>query len=626
MASNDVEVLDPAAPVEKSTTSGFELDRRHFIALGVAGAAAGTALISASKAEAQQPIPNGYAQVDVLNLMLQVKYLKATLYSYITQGTDLPPASQVTNGAGTVYNAPTKITFTGGGLVTAQQITDVFNEMYYDELNQLIALRALQGVAAANRQTVNLIGTGGSGAAPSSTSTTMTQSQAIGLARLLEDLSASAFANATVYLSGANLALATKALATDAAHAGAIRLIAIQTGAQFQGTAYEATATSNTAQTPVTFSALTTAASNTVYALLGATTLALPAVGNALTGNGIPEGTVITAVNGSVNSTFIGVLTSAKNTITGVSSTAGLQVGQLVTGTNIPANTTISAVGTTAPYVVTMSANASAASATISVTGYVTTGSNQVTSLSTVTGLLVGQQISGTGVPAGATITAINSNAPFSLTMSANATANSTTSVTGNVVSGSAVIVNVSSVTGLIVGNGISGTGIPAGATIVATSAGPNTITLSVPATVSSTGATLLIIATETVVATGIVVTAGTTAITFSQNAGITGVQTISIIVPDNQDVAPADIGSGAANGPAAIAGSSPAVYQGFFNTAGSATGNASTPAGFAFARSFQQVLAVLYGYNSSNSIISTQNYEGGFYPFGVSGTITSAI
>jgi len=148
------------------------VNRRNFIAaLGVAGAAAGAALVSSPKALAQQPSnPNGYAQVDVLNLMLNIKYLKATLYSYITQGTDLPPASFVTEGAGALYNYPAKVTFATTGLATAQQITDIFNEMYYDELNQLIALRALQGIAVIGRPTMNLLGTGPSGTAPTTTS------------------------------------------------------------------------------------------------------------------------------------------------------------------------------------------------------------------------------------------------------------------------------------------------------------------------------------------------------------------------------------------------------------------------------------------------------------------------
>jgi len=57
-------------------------------------------------------------------------------------------------------------------------------------------------------------------------------------------------------------------------------------------------------------------------------------------------------------------------------------------------------------------------------------------------------------------------------------------------------------------------------------------------------------------------------------------------------------------------------VYQAFFNTAGGGTSSASTPPGFAFARTFSQVLAVLY--NSA----AIQTFEGGFYPVGVSGNI----
>ncbi len=348
MASNDVEVLDPAAPVEKSTTSGIELDRRHFIAaLGVAGAAAGTALIVGSKAQAQQPIPNGYNQIDVINLMLQVKYLKATLYStYITQGTDLPGASQVTVGTGAIYQAPAKIT------TFTQQIADLFNEMYYDELNQLIALRAQQGVAVAPRQTMNLLGTGPSGGSTLPTATsTLTPAQAIALARMLEDLSTSAFATATTYLTGRNLALATQCLASDGAHAGAIRLIAIQTGAPYQSTQFASITSSNSAQAPITFAGSTATGSNLIYetlptwatgttytsgqvvvyqtngkgyvslingnvgnqpdistsawAVLAAgvtppvTPSGLPLVGNILTGNGVPPGggAIVTAVS-----------------------------------------------------------------------------------------------------------------------------------------------------------------------------------------------------------------------------------------------------------------------------------------------------------------------------------------
>src|ERR1039457_5020496 len=117
MASKEVEVLDPAPTVEKLKKFASErvLNRRHFIAaLGVAGAAAaGTELVrQGPTALAQQPKPNGYAQGDVLNFLLNVCYLKATLYSYATQGADLSPATFANLGSGGVFNPPKQITFT----------------------------------------------------------------------------------------------------------------------------------------------------------------------------------------------------------------------------------------------------------------------------------------------------------------------------------------------------------------------------------------------------------------------------------------------------------------------------------------------------------------------------------
>jgi hypothetical protein len=73
-----------------------------------------------------------------------------------------------------------------------------------------------------------------------------------------------------------------------------------------------------------------------------------------------------------------------------------------------------------------------------------------------------------------------------------------------------------------------------------------------------------------------------------------------------------------AALGPAAVPGTSPTAYQGFFDTAGAATSSANNPAGEVFARTFSQVLAVLYG-----STVA-QTYEGGFFPNGVSGNINN--
>jgi hypothetical protein len=61
--------------------------------------------------------------------------------------------------------------------------------------------------------------------------------------------------------------------------------------------------------------------------------------------------------------------------------------------------------------------------------------------------------------------------------------------VTGNVTSGSYTIVSMSSVAGLYVGQAVSGTGIPAGAVI--TAVGATTITVSAAATATNTGVAL---------------------------------------------------------------------------------------------------------------------------------------
>jgi hypothetical protein len=752
MASNDVEVLDPATTVEKvkELVSERVLNRRNFItALGVAGAAAGTGLVSTPSAEAQQPVgTGGYAQVDVLNLMLNLKYLKATLYSYITQGADLPAASMTTVGTGTMYNAPAKITFTN------QQITDLFNEMYYDELNQLITLRNLQGTAVAPRATINLLGSGLLPAPP--TTTTITQSQAISLARMLEDLSAQAFATASIYLTGTNLAFANQALAVDGFHAGAIRLIAIQTGAPYQSTQMSGTTTSST-ETNTTFPGSTTAGKPVIYSFLGSV---IPAVGNILVGVGIPPGAgaAITSITSTPSATPTLIPVSGSPILNTVSSVAGLLPGQPITGTGIPALSYITAVGTNT---ITISQNATV-SVTVKPTGIVTSGSAVITSVSSLSGVLVGQPITGTGIPAGATITAASGT---TITLSVNATATSVVKPTGVLTNGSATITSVSSLTGIIVGQPISGTGIPAGATVTGT--GTNSITMSVAATANSAlttaytftaitvagsnivtptgafsglvigqtltgagipaGTTITALGTATVTlsanatvssiasptgittagsavltsvssiaglvagqvisgpgivaGTTIASTSGTTitmsgaatvtsssAVTFSSpsavtlstttgpalsspttetvtipatepvtiglsqviiagNATVTGINTISVLLADNFDVAPGDPGTAAlaAAGPAAIPGISPAIYQGFFDTAGAATNSANNPPGFVFARSFQQILAVLYNFNATTSANTTGNYTGGFFPYGVSGPINNA-
>jgi hypothetical protein len=618
MASNEVEVLDPAPTVEKLKKFASErvLNRRHFIAaLGVAGAAAaGTELVrSGPTALAQQPKPSGYAQVDVLNFLLNIKYLKATLYSYITQGADLPAADFANLGSGGIFNPPAKITFTAAGPASATEITDLFNAMYYDELNELVALRALLGALAsstggagdavvANRPTLNLLGTG-----PTTTTSTQTVTplQAISILRMLEDLSAAAFAGSTIYLTGTNLQYATQALAVNGFHAGALRLISIQSGAPYYGPQYLTSPTVST-QTQNSVSASIVAGSTTIYfnAPTNPITVGSIITSTSTTGTNVPPNTVVTAVNPPTvyTGTLTGTSTVPNNVITNVTPVTGLVTGMALSGTGIPANAIITnitgttvTIGTitgysaqvpstppftsgtpitngivsvaysngsgtavgmtpgtyaltftggggsgaagkitvltpgttavpaqmylqlsssgsgyiTAPTVTaptggtppTFTANV-AAQITTSATGVVlapgfiaatTKSTGLLTYVSQTAGLIPGQLVSGTAIPASAAIAqgGINAAAGTVLlqtsggTTTLSASATNSVAPTGTVTKGTSVITNVSSVSGILLGMPITGTGIPAGTTV--TSFDPTGLTILMSTTATAT-------------------------------------------------------------------------------------------------------------------------------------------
>ncbi len=105
-----------------------------------------------------------------------------------------------------------------------------------------------------------------------------------------------------------------------------------------------------------------------------------------------------------------GVLTNKKTEVTGVSPTEGLTLEEEVTGTGIAAGTTITKIaGTT----ITLSKEATATGTetlTFVRVAKLKTNSKEV-SLTTTANLNVGEDVSGTGIPSGTTITAINSAA-----------------------------------------------------------------------------------------------------------------------------------------------------------------------------------------------------------------------
>src|SRR5262249_43841886 len=139
--------------------------------------------------------------------------------------------------------------------------------------------------------------------------------------------------------------------------------------------------------------------------------------------------------------------------VTGLSSTANLVVGESVTGTGIPAGATISAINSSTQ--ITLSQNATPRrSRHLSVT------SPRVTRLSSQTNLLARQAVTGAGIPAGTIMSAINSSTQITLSQSATTSGSSTVTFTSPVVTG------LSSTANLLVGEPVTGTGIPAGATI----------------------------------------------------------------------------------------------------------------------------------------------------------------
>jgi hypothetical protein len=636
MASNDIEVLDPAATVEKhkETESGVGLDRRHFLtALGVAGAAAsvmaGADLLSSGpKAFAQfQPPIGGYKQLDVLNFLMNIKYLKATLYAYLTTGADIPEyPTNVTFGTGYIYNPPKQVTF------PTQQIIDLFNEMYYDELNQLVDLRNLIGNTTGNVQVISrpvmdLAGTKTATTTPPNppTQQTISYQQAIGLARMLEDVSVQAFAGAAAYLTGANLAYVSQILATNGYHAGAVRLICIQNNIPYIGTGF-LTTTAAGAQSLNTFSGVLVTGSPSFYL---PTPTNLPIIGSVISGIGVPQSTVISAYAPAANTTFTAITNSATNAnvLTGVSSVAGLVQYQPVAGTYIPAGAYITAVGTNT---VTLSANTTNTTAQTP-TGYTTNNSVNITGVSSITGIVAGQPISGTGIPASATVVTATGT---SIVLSTAATVTSQVTLFGLLTAGSASITSVSTTSGLIVGQPITattGAALPANTTI---SAIGNAITMSNKATATTTQTAMTTTGTLTngnAVITG-VPSGGFSGLIVGQPISSTGVGQGTFIAPGatitglSQSTGSITMSSVANNGALSPAGTLTAgsnVITGLSNLTGIAVGQPIAAVGTSISQVTIPAGALVGSINANTSAITLSPAASVVNPF-PTGIVTS--
>jgi hypothetical protein len=168
---------------------------------------------------------------------------------------------------------------------------------------------------------------------------------------------------------------------------------------------------------------------------------------------------------------------NATTSITGIPSTAGISAGAVVTGAGIPTGTTV--VTIVSPTSVALSAAATTTQngvalkfnnlSTFTTTGttnsYSTTGTTDgsttsITAIPSTASILVGMPVSGTGIPAGATVTSV---AATSITISLPTTAAGTGVA---LVFGTQSITAIPSTGQMAVGMPISGNGVPAGSTI----------------------------------------------------------------------------------------------------------------------------------------------------------------
>jgi len=239
-------------------------------------------------------------------------------------------------------------------------------------------------------------------------------------------------------------------------------------------------------------------------------------VGDQVSGTGIPAGTTITAISAQVTLTEAatssgsapttgetvilvgGAATSGSATVTGLvppPSISNLRVGQSVAGAGIAAGTTLSQINATTQQI-TLSANASASASYsgtsplsfwANVTGAFTSGetSATLTAITSTDQIAVNSAIVSTNLGANLQIAQIDG---ITITLSAAATAGGTNDLTftsvqsGTLASGTASIASPGT---LGAGRLVSGSGIPAGTTVVSIDAS-GTIGLSSPVTMDA--------------------------------------------------------------------------------------------------------------------------------------------
>ena len=140
-----------------------------------------------------------------------------------------------------------------------------------------------------------------------------------------------------------------------------------------------------------------------------------------------PIATYPTQSNCDYISEFGGAITKGSPVVTGILTTTGFETGWTVTGTGIPGNTTILSVDSNSQIHLSQNATSTNANGVVlsfseSSTGNVTNASTIITGIPSTAGFQVGWTVSGTGIPAGATISSIDSSTQIHISSKATAT------------------------------------------------------------------------------------------------------------------------------------------------------------------------------------------------------------
>jgi hypothetical protein len=188
------------------------INRRGFLGAMMASAAAAVAL-HGQDALAQATPP---AITDVLNFALNLEYLEANFYLYVSSGAGLTSAQ---NGGGpAVQGAPGKLTLDATTLAIAQQLA-------LDEVNHIAGLKAAITALGGTPIAQPLINLSANGAVT-------TQAQFVSAARQFTALGGSAYVGSAQYLvtNAAVLTTAAQILGAESQHAGALNSLCVQQG------------------------------------------------------------------------------------------------------------------------------------------------------------------------------------------------------------------------------------------------------------------------------------------------------------------------------------------------------------------------------------------------------------